>query len=97
MEIDSEVPLILRRAKSISSSHIDMTQKTKSFGKPWETLPTVGPILRHLERTEAVAYFHLTTGHDFLEVYLHWLGVVATTLRPCHIGWRQPDPKHWTR
>ncbi|GFW34752.1 reverse transcriptase [Trichonephila clavipes] len=49
-----------------------MTQKTKSFGKPWETLPTVGPILRHLERTEAVAYFRLTIGHDFLEVYLHW-------------------------
>ncbi|GFV35502.1 uncharacterized protein TNCV_3205331 [Trichonephila clavipes] len=36
-----EVPLTLRRAKSIISTHIDkytaMTQKTKSFGKPWET------------------------------------------------------------
>ncbi|GFT84986.1 uncharacterized protein TNCV_2507821 [Trichonephila clavipes] len=65
-----EVPLSLRRAKSIISTHIDkntaMTQKTKSFGKPWETLATVGPIPRHLERAEVVARFRLTTGHDFL-------------------------------
>ncbi|GFV44667.1 DDE_3 domain-containing protein [Trichonephila clavipes] len=37
-----EVPLTLRRAKSVISVHIDkytaMTQKTKSFGKPWETV-----------------------------------------------------------
>ncbi|GFX87968.1 reverse transcriptase [Trichonephila clavipes] len=48
-----------------------MTQKTKSFGKPWETLDHCGPI------PEAVASFRLTTGHDLLEVYLHWLGVAA--------------------
>ncbi|GFY01720.1 hypothetical protein TNCV_1467121 [Trichonephila clavipes] len=31
----------------------------------------------HGESAEAVAFFRLTTGHDFLEVYLHWLGVAA--------------------
>ncbi|GFU48868.1 reverse transcriptase [Trichonephila clavipes] len=54
-----------------------MTPKTKSFGNPWETLATVGPIPKHLERVEAVALFRLTTGHDFLGVYLHSLGMAA--------------------
>ncbi|GFT34351.1 reverse transcriptase [Trichonephila clavipes] len=43
-----EVPLTLRRAKSIISTHIDqyiaITQKAKSFGKPSGTLATVGLI-----------------------------------------------------
>ncbi|GFW53869.1 reverse transcriptase [Trichonephila clavipes] len=64
-----EVPLTLRRATSIISTYIDqytaMTQKTKSFEKQWETLATVDPIPRHMERTEAVSCFCLTTGHDF--------------------------------
>ncbi|GFV30154.1 reverse transcriptase [Trichonephila clavipes] len=76
-----EVPLTLRRTKSIISTHIDkytaMTRKTKSFGKPWETLATVGSIPRLLEKPEAVACFRLTTGHDFLGVYLHCLGVAV--------------------
>ncbi|GFT21887.1 uncharacterized protein TNCV_3179831 [Trichonephila clavipes] len=59
-----------------------MTQNTKSFGKPWETLAFMGPIPRHLERAEAVACFRLTTGHDFLGVYLHWLGVAANEAYP---------------
>ncbi|GFW42646.1 reverse transcriptase [Trichonephila clavipes] len=81
-----------RRAKSFISTHkltphtIDkhtaMTQKTKCLGKPWETLTTMGPIPRHLERAEAVARFRLTTGHDFLGVYLHWLGVAANEACP---------------
>ncbi|GFX00207.1 hypothetical protein TNCV_296961 [Trichonephila clavipes] len=49
----------------------------KSFGKPWETLATVGPIPKHLERAEAVARFFLTTGYDFLGVYLNRLGEAA--------------------
>ncbi|GFV15834.1 reverse transcriptase [Trichonephila clavipes] len=53
-----------------------MAQKTKSLGKPWKTLVTVGPFPRHLERAEAIARFRLTTGHDFWGVYLHWLGMV---------------------
>ncbi|GFY28897.1 hypothetical protein TNCV_4720281 [Trichonephila clavipes] len=40
-------------------------------------LATVSPIPRHLERAEADARFRLTTGHDFLGVYFHWL---------CHSG-----------
>ncbi|GFU39540.1 reverse transcriptase [Trichonephila clavipes] len=47
-----------------------------------ETLATVGPIPRHLERAETVAHFSLTTGHDFLGVYLHWLGVAANEACP---------------
>ncbi|GFV12794.1 reverse transcriptase [Trichonephila clavipes] len=54
-----------------------MTQKTKSFGKPWETLAPVGPIPRHLERAKAVAHFRLTIGHGILGAYLHWLGVAV--------------------
>ncbi|GFW15180.1 reverse transcriptase [Trichonephila clavipes] len=81
-----EVPLALRRAKSIISTYIDkytaMTQKTRSFGKPWETLATVGPIPRLLERAEAVTRFHLTNGYDFLGIYLHWLGVAANEACP---------------
>ncbi|GFT85983.1 hypothetical protein TNCV_3256231 [Trichonephila clavipes] len=37
----------------------------------------MGPIPRHLERVEAVARFRLTTGHSFLEEYLHWLGLAV--------------------
>ncbi|GFX78292.1 uncharacterized protein TNCV_5136391 [Trichonephila clavipes] len=77
-----EVLLILRIAKSLISTYIDkctaMTQNTKSLGKPWETPTTVGPIPRHLERAEVIAHFHLTTEHDFLGVYLHWLGLAAS-------------------
>ncbi|GFT67476.1 reverse transcriptase [Trichonephila clavipes] len=36
-----------------------------------------GPISRYLERAEAVVRFPVTTRHDFLGVYLHWLGVAA--------------------
>ncbi|GFX64601.1 reverse transcriptase [Trichonephila clavipes] len=46
------------------------------------TLTTVDPIPKHLERGEAFAQFCLTTGPDFLEVYLHWLGVVANVASP---------------
>ncbi|GFW48144.1 reverse transcriptase [Trichonephila clavipes] len=43
-----------------------------------KTLATVGTIPSiHLERAEAVVCFRLATGHDFLGVYLHWLGVAA--------------------
>ncbi|GFY24288.1 hypothetical protein TNCV_1013371 [Trichonephila clavipes] len=59
-----------------------MTQKTKSFGKPWKILVTVGPIPRHLERAEAVARFRLTTGHDFLEYTSTGLAWLLT--RPAH-------------
>ncbi|GFS95051.1 reverse transcriptase [Trichonephila clavipes] len=45
----------------------------ESHGK----LAIVGPIPRPLDRAEAVARFRLTTGHDFLGVYLHWLGLAA--------------------
>ncbi|GFV42204.1 reverse transcriptase [Trichonephila clavipes] len=42
----------------------------ETLGKPWETLATLGPIPRHVERAEAVARFRLTSGHDFSGVYL---------------------------
>ncbi|GFU98424.1 uncharacterized protein TNCV_3652551 [Trichonephila clavipes] len=77
-----EVVLTLRKSKSNISTHINkyitMTQKRKSFGKPWETLATLDTIPRHLGRAEAVACFRLTTGHDFLGVYIHWLAWLLT-------------------
>ncbi|GFY04772.1 reverse transcriptase [Trichonephila clavipes] len=51
--------------------------ENRSFRKAWETLATVGPIPRHMEKAEAVAHFRLTTEYIFLGVYLHWLGVAA--------------------
>ncbi|GFX21132.1 transposable element Tcb1 transposase [Trichonephila clavipes] len=92
-----EVPLTLRRAKNTNSTHIDkytaMTQKRKSFGKPWETLTTLGPIPRHLEGAEAVARFLLTTRQDFLGVYLHWLRVAANKTCPL-CGHARMDSDH---
>ncbi|GFT20570.1 reverse transcriptase [Trichonephila clavipes] len=61
---------------------VAMVNKAKSLGKPWKTLATVGPTLRHLEGAEAVARFRLTTRRDFLGVYLHWLGLVADEACP---------------
>ncbi|GFT47085.1 reverse transcriptase [Trichonephila clavipes] len=63
------------------------------YGKPWETLATVGPIPWHLERAEAVARFRLATGHDFLGVYLHWLGVAANAVCPL-CGHARKDGDH---
>ncbi|GFS87676.1 reverse transcriptase [Trichonephila clavipes] len=77
-----EVPLTLRRANSIIFTHIDKYTAITSHGKPWETLATVDPISRHLERAETVACFHLTTGYDFLGVYLHWLRVAVNEDSP---------------
>ncbi|GFX44145.1 reverse transcriptase [Trichonephila clavipes] len=59
-----------------------MTQNTKCFGNSWETLASVGPIPRHLEKAEAVAHFCRTTLHDFLGVYLHFLGVAVNQACP---------------
>ncbi|GFV18845.1 reverse transcriptase [Trichonephila clavipes] len=92
-----EVPLTLRRIKSIISTYIDkhiaMTQKTKCFGKQWITVATAGQISRHLERAKAVACFRLTTGHDFLKVCLHWLGVAANEVCPiCDHARMDGDP-----
>ncbi|GFW52931.1 uncharacterized protein TNCV_2395101 [Trichonephila clavipes] len=92
-----EVPLTLRRAKSIISTIIDkytaVTQNPKSLEKTWETLAIVGPILRHLERVKTVALFRLTTGHDFLGVYLHWLGLAADDACPL-FGLARIDDDH---
>ncbi|GFU79966.1 reverse transcriptase [Trichonephila clavipes] len=59
-----------------------VTQKTKSLGKASKTLVTVGPIPRHLERAEAIDGFRLTTGHNFMGVYLHWLSLAADETCP---------------
>ncbi|GFW31416.1 reverse transcriptase [Trichonephila clavipes] len=75
-----EAPLTLRRAKSIISTYIDKyTGPKNEFWKAMgETLTTVSPIPKPLERAESVAHFRLTTGHGFLGVYLHWLGVACS-------------------
>ncbi|GFS83607.1 reverse transcriptase [Trichonephila clavipes] len=56
----------------------------KKKGKPWETGHCAGPIPKHLERAKAVAHFRLSTGHDFLGVYLHRLGVAANEACPLY-------------
>ncbi|GFX64329.1 reverse transcriptase [Trichonephila clavipes] len=58
-----------------------ITQTNKSLGKSWETMDTVGPIPRHMERAKAV-HFHLTTGRNFLGVYFPWLGLAADKACP---------------
>ncbi|GFX83996.1 hypothetical protein TNCV_4858041 [Trichonephila clavipes] len=85
-------PLLLNRGSKL--------RETKSFGKPWENLAIVGPIPKHLERAEAVAHFHLATGHDFLEVTstgLAWL-LTRPALSAAMPEWMRPAaPVHWTR
>ncbi|GFV73579.1 reverse transcriptase [Trichonephila clavipes] len=98
-----EAPLTLRREKSIISLYIykytAMTQKTKSFGKPLEILTIVDAIPRHLKRAEAIAHFHLFTGHDFLGIYLHLLGMAANEACPLdgHAGMNGDHLFQWTR
>ncbi|GFV15842.1 reverse transcriptase [Trichonephila clavipes] len=59
-----------------------MTQKTQSLVNPCEASAPVGPIPRHLERTEDLSSFCLTTGHDFFRVYLHWPGLATNKAYP---------------
>ncbi|GFU52255.1 uncharacterized protein TNCV_3052761 [Trichonephila clavipes] len=70
-----EVPLTLRRAKSMMTIYIDKrnasTQKTKSFVQPWETLVSVG--LSQGPCTLSPNH----TGHDFMGVHFHWIIVLA--------------------
>ncbi|GFT96268.1 uncharacterized protein TNCV_3907061 [Trichonephila clavipes] len=49
----------------------------------------VGPMPRHLERTDAAVHFRLTIGQDVLGVYLPWLGLAADEACPLAImtGW----------
>ncbi|GFW75772.1 reverse transcriptase [Trichonephila clavipes] len=42
---------------------------------------------------EAVSRFRLITGHDFLGVYLHWLGVTANEACPLY-GHARMDGDH---
>ncbi|GFX35071.1 uncharacterized protein TNCV_2330111 [Trichonephila clavipes] len=83
-----EVPLTLIIPKSIICTYIDkytvVTQKkNKYLGKPWETQVTMCSIPRHQERAEAVTRFRLTTGHYFLGVTHHCLGLNADEVCPC--------------
>ncbi|GFV95009.1 hypothetical protein TNCV_1030071 [Trichonephila clavipes] len=71
------------RVKSIIYTYIDkciaVTLKTKSLGKPWQTLASVGPIPKNLEVAEAIDLFILTIGHDFLGCSVVIPGWMATT------------------
>ncbi|GFX35495.1 reverse transcriptase [Trichonephila clavipes] len=66
---------------------------TNILGKPLETPVIVGPIPRHLERADAAARFRLTTEHDFLGVYLHWLDLVDEVACPLY-GHARMDGDH---
>ncbi|GFU05286.1 hypothetical protein TNCV_964701 [Trichonephila clavipes] len=82
LESGLEILTTLRRAKNIIFPYIDKctppTQKFKGLENIWETLTTVDRILSHLERAEAVSRFHLTTVHEIMVVYIHWLDLNAS-------------------
>ncbi|GFU86139.1 reverse transcriptase [Trichonephila clavipes] len=59
-----------------------MCCRDPKYQESWIARGHPDPIPRHLERAEAVARFRLTTEHDFLEVYLHWLGLTADEACP---------------
>ncbi|GIY21379.1 reverse transcriptase [Caerostris darwini] len=44
--------------------------KDLSGSKRWKCLAPEGDILIHQERAEVVAYFRLTSGHDYLQAHL---------------------------
>ncbi|GFV05597.1 reverse transcriptase [Trichonephila clavipes] len=54
---------------------------------------SLGSISKHLEKVKAVACFCLTTRHDFLGVYLYWLGVAANEICPI-CGHARMDGNH---
>ncbi|GFY02247.1 hypothetical protein TNCV_3501301 [Trichonephila clavipes] len=62
-----------------SNSNSTAHQALKTYGK---TLTTVDRILSHLERAQAVARFHLTTVHEIMVVYIHWLDLNADKAGP---------------
>jgi len=85
------VPFTLNRAKNLIDVSINnatrRTLKIMSMGKKWENPATRGPIPRDLERAEAVAHFRLTTGHDYLQAYLHQIGLAGDDICPlCNLG-----------
>ncbi|GFU05320.1 hypothetical protein TNCV_3262641 [Trichonephila clavipes] len=58
------------------------TFRVRGLENIWETLTTVDRILSHLERAQAVARFHLTTVHEIMVVYIHWLDLNADKVGP---------------
>ncbi|GFW69993.1 reverse transcriptase [Trichonephila clavipes] len=64
-----------------------------SSSTPADCLNTINPISRHPEIAEAVARFHLITGHDFLGVYLYWHGLAADEACPS-CGHARMDSNH---
>ncbi|GFS65553.1 reverse transcriptase [Trichonephila clavipes] len=78
-----QISRIAENIKKVSAAvRTALTTKTKSLGKPWKTLDIMGPIPRHLEKVKAVARFRLTTGHDFLGVYLYWIDLAVDEACP---------------
>lgn len=81
-----DLPMTLTRAKNLINISVKYATtenlQNACSGKKWETLATVGPIPRHLERAEAVARFRLATGHDYLGVHLHRIGLAESESCP---------------
>ncbi|GFY19956.1 hypothetical protein TNCV_2146491 [Trichonephila clavipes] len=44
---------------------------------PRETLASVGVILRYVDKEEAASRLRLTTGNEFLGVYLNWFDLAV--------------------
>ncbi|GFX37949.1 reverse transcriptase [Trichonephila clavipes] len=80
--VPSHVEILGNERAEIKKPNRERSRLNRNLRRPWETLATVGPILRRLGRAEAVTLFRLTTGRDFLGVHLHWLGVAANEAYP---------------
>ncbi|GFU41964.1 hydroxysteroid dehydrogenase-like protein 1 [Trichonephila clavipes] len=68
----SQLEVPLKPQKSIVTIYTDKctasAQNTESYGKPWETIATGGPIPRHLEKAEAIARFRITSALSKLDI-----------------------------
>ncbi|GFY02614.1 hypothetical protein TNCV_3504941 [Trichonephila clavipes] len=73
-----EVPLTLRRAKNIISTH-----KNEEFSKAMGNSGYCGPNPEAPGESRHCCQLSPNYRHDILEVCLYWFGVAATTLRPC--------------
>ncbi|GFX87941.1 uncharacterized protein TNCV_4374061 [Trichonephila clavipes] len=90
-----EVPLTLRRAKSLITTCFDKctstAEETKSLRKPWETLAIVGHIPKFPEKNDAFFLTNEDCGCPVVKVSYHGRNVMSLSplpLKTRHVGQR---------
>ncbi|GFS97152.1 uncharacterized protein TNCV_1921001 [Trichonephila clavipes] len=88
--------LTLRRAKSITSTYTGKsTTVTQKNQEPWKAMGNLDHCGSYTEapgESQGLPAFAKTIGHDFLGVYIHWLGLSADEPCPlCGHGWMDGD------